>query len=89
MVLFFLIHYENIIVMIRIAASIVLASCLLLLAISRSFRPCDRHPQPESLNPNLVTLDWVLVKGFNLHYRNKETIFPTIDPYYGNLNQIS
>ena len=30
--------------------------------------------------------NWVLVKGFNLSYYNKETILFTIDPYYGNLN---
>ena len=29
---------------------------------------------------------WVLVKGFNLSYQNKETILFTIDPHYGNLN---
>ena len=29
---------------------------------------------------------WVLVKGFNLSYHNKETILFTTDPYYGNLN---
>ena len=31
---------------------------------------------------------WVLVKGFNLSYHDKETILFTIDPYYGNLRQI-
>ena len=29
---------------------------------------------------------WVLVKGFNLGYHNKETILFTIGPYSGNLN---
>ena len=29
---------------------------------------------------------WVIVKGFNLSYQNRETILFTIDPYYGNLN---
>ena len=32
------------------------------------------------------TLSWVLVKGLNLSYHNKETIFFTTDPYYGNFN---
>ena len=30
---------------------------------------------------------WVLVKGFNLNYHNKETVLFTIDPHYDNLNQ--
>ena len=29
---------------------------------------------------------WVLVKGFNLSYQNKETILFTIDPPYGKLD---
>ena len=29
---------------------------------------------------------WFLLKGFTLRYHNKETIFFTIDPYYGSLN---
>ena len=28
---------------------------------------------------------WVLVKGFNLSYDNKETALFTMDPYFGNL----
>ena len=31
------------------------------------------------------TVFWVLVKGFNVSYHNKETIVFTKDPYHGNL----
>ena len=32
---------------------------------------------------------WALVKGtHSLSYHNNETILPTIDPYYGNLNKV-
>ena len=31
---------------------------------------------------------WVLVRGFNLSYHNKETILSTIDPYYCSLNKL-
>ena len=30
--------------------------------------------------------NWVLVKGLNNSYHNKETVLYTIDPYYGKLN---
>ena len=33
-------------------------------------------------------LVWVLVRGFNFSYHNKETIVFSIDPYYGNLSKI-
>ena len=40
-------------------------------------------------HPNSLLLEglWVLVKGLNLSYHNKETILFTIDPYCGNLNK--
>ena len=31
-------------------------------------------------------LYWVLVKGLNLSYQNKETLLFTMDPYHGDLN---
>ena len=30
---------------------------------------------------------WVLVEGFSLSYHNKESIFRTMDPYYGKLGR--
>ena len=51
--------------------------------------PTPAHPIPppprasRHLRPGM---HWVLAKGFNLSYHNKETILLTIDPYYGNLN---
>ena len=33
-------------------------------------------------------LYWVLVRGFSLSYHSKETILFTIDPHYGNSNNI-
>ena len=35
-----------------------------------------------------MQLYWVLVRGFNLSYHNKDTILFTVDPHYGNLNKI-
>ena len=43
------------------------------------------NPRPQTLKP----LAWLLVKGFNLSYYNKEALLFTIDGYSGNLNQIS
>ena len=33
-----------------------------------------------------LNFDWVLAKGFNLSYPDKETLLFTIDPCYGTLN---
>ena len=40
----------------------------------------------ESEEAPALCFCWAVVKGFNLSYRNKETLLFTIDPYYGNLN---
>ena len=37
----------------------------------------------------LVPLAWVLVKELNLSYHNKEAIFLTLDPCYGNLYKLN
>ena len=41
--------------------------------------------QPTAEQP-LTSQTWVLVKGFNLRYHNKETILFAMDPCYGTLN---
>ena len=50
------------------------AWCLQHSSVARAFLR-----RPDALN-------WVLVKGFNFSYHNKETILFTFDSYYGNLN---
>ena len=43
---------------------------------------------PEApFNFEVVNSCWVLVKGINLSYQNKETILFTMDPYYGSLKK--
>ena len=51
----------------------------------------NQHAQATEGALRIEMLDseaWLLVKGFNLHDHNKETILFTIDPYYGNLKKI-
>ena len=45
--------------------------------------PCYR----EGYQDDGQTLNWVLVRGFNLSCHNKETMLCTIDPQYGNLKK--
>ena len=48
---------------------------------------CCQHEHQHPETGVDIPCDWVLVKGFNVSYHNKETVLCTIDPYsYGNLN---
>ena len=66
------------------------------LAVGRQQCLCDAEHRgvrrqladTRGLAEDLSAKDWVLVKGFNLSYHNKETILFTIDPHYGNLNKL-
>ena len=45
--------------------------------------PIHRPSKELLIPPRMAT--WVLVKGFNLSYNDKDTILFTMDPDYGNL----